>query len=109
VISESTFETLAGDTFRAIGDAFEDVDPDAVDCEIAGDVVTLTMRDGARCIVNTQRPTRQIWLAASARAWHFSWDDEGRRWLDDKGRGDELFATIARIVKESTGVDVPVA
>jgi CyaY protein len=108
-MDESTFEKLAGETFRAIGDAFEDVDPDAVDCEIAGDVVTLTMRGGGKCIMNTQRPTRQIWLAASARAWHFSWDEGRRLWLDDKGRGEELFATIAQIVKQSTGAEVPLS
>ncbi len=108
-MDESQYEKLAGEAFRAIGDAFEDVDPDAVDCEVSGDVVTLTLRGGGKCIVNTQRPTRQIWLAASARAWHFSWDGSSRRWLDDKGRGDELFATIASIVKQATGADVPLA
>ena len=48
------------------------------------------------------------WLAANARAWHFSYDETARRWLDDKGRGD-LFSTIASIVKEGAGVDVPFA
>jgi CyaY protein len=105
-MDESTYQRLTDAAFRAIGDAFEDVDPEIVDCEIAGDVVTLTVRGGKKCIVNTQRPTRQIWLAASARAWHFSWDAGTGRWLDDKGRGDELFATIARIVKEEAGAEV---
>jgi CyaY protein len=105
-MDEPTYLKLADNTFRAIGDAFDSVDPDVVDCEIAGDVVTLTMRGGRKCIVNTQRPTRQIWLAANARAWHFSWDEATRRWLDDKGHGEELFATLARIVKETTGVEL---
>jgi CyaY protein len=105
-MDETRYLQLADEAFRAIGNAFEDVDPDIVDCELAGDVVTLTLRGGKKCIVNTQRPTRQIWLAAEARAWHFSWDEATRRWLDDKGRGDELFATIARVVKEGAGADV---
>jgi CyaY protein len=105
-MDESTYQKLADEAFRAIGDAFEDVDSDVVDCDAAGDVVTLTMRGGGKCVVNTQRPARQIWLAASARAWHFSWDEAAQRWLDDKGRGDELYATIARIVKQATGTDV---
>lgn len=105
-MDESRYQKLADEAFRAIGDAFETVDPDLVDCEIAGDVVTLTMRGGRKCVVNTQRPARQIWLAANARAWHFSWDEASRRWLDDKGRGDELLATLARIVKEGTGAEL---
>jgi CyaY protein len=105
-VDEKTFQRLADEAFRAIGDAFDDVDAEFVDCEVAGDVVTLTFSGGKKCIVNTQRPTRQIWLAAAARAWHFSWDDAARHWVDDKGRGDELFATIGRVVKEGAGVDV---
>ena len=105
-MDESTYQKLADDTFRAIGDAFEDVDPELVDCESAGDVVTLTLRGGRRCVVNTQRPVRQIWLAANARAWHFSWDEPTRSWLDDKGRGEDLYSTLVRLVKEGAGVDV---
>jgi CyaY protein len=105
-MDESTYERLAAQAFRAIGDAFEDIDPELVDCELAGDVVTLTLRGGKKCVVNTQRPARQIWLAASARGWHFSYDEALERWIDDKGRGDELFATIARIVREEAGADV---
>jgi CyaY protein len=104
-MDESTYQQLADRTFRAIGDAFEDVDPEVVDCEIAGDVVTLAFPGGRKCVLNTQRPARQIWLAANARAWHFSWDPAQARWVDDKGRGD-LFATLGAIVKEATGVDL---
>jgi CyaY protein len=106
MMDESTYQRLADAAFREITNAFEDVDAEVVDCESAGDVVTLTMRGGKKCVVNTQRPARQIWLAANARAWHFSWDEGSRKWLDDKGRGDELLATIARIVKEGAGVEL---
>jgi CyaY protein len=105
-MDETTYQKLADAAFHAIGDAFEDVDTELVDCEIAGDVVTLTLPGGRRCIINTQRPARQIWLAANARAWHFSWDDRRKRWLDDKGTGADLFTTIRQIVKEAVGVDV---
>lgn len=105
-MDEGTYQRLADQTFRRIGAAFDDVDPELADCEVAGDVVTLTVRGGKKYVVNTQRPTRQIWFAANARAWHFSWDGESRRWLDDKGRGDELFATIAKAVKDAVGLDV---
>ena len=108
-MDESTYQRLADTALKAIVDAFEDVDPEKVDVDRIGDVVTLTLPGGRRCIVNTQRPTRQIWLAANATAWHFSWDAPGGRWLDDKGRGDELFGTIARIVKDAVGVEVTFA
>lgn len=106
-MDEATYQRLADRAFRSIGDAFEHVDADLVDCDVAGDVLTLAFAGGKKCVMNTQRPTRQIWVAANARAWHFSWDEASGRWVDDKGRG-ELFATIASIVKESAGVDVAV-
>ncbi len=105
-MDDPTYQKLADAAYRRVADAFEDVDPDAVDCEVAGDVVTLTMKGGKRCILNTQRPTHQLWLAANARAWHFSYDAQKSGWWDDKGQGQELFATLARIVKEQAGVDV---
>ncbi len=103
-MDESTYQQLADKTFRAIDAMLEDVDADAVDVERAGDVVTLTFATGKKCVVNTQRPTRQIWLAADARAWHFSWD--GTKWLDDKGQGIELMSKIAGIVKDHAGITV---
>jgi iron-sulfur cluster assembly protein CyaY len=105
-MDETQYLALVERAFRRIGDGLENVDSELVDCDAAGDVVTLTFAGGKKCILNTQRPTRQIWMAANARAWHFSWDEVGGRWVDDKGRGDELFATLARVIKDSVGVDV---
>ncbi|HEY1954648.1 MAG TPA: iron donor protein CyaY [Polyangiaceae bacterium] len=103
-MDEQSYLKLADTTFRRIEDLLDEVDADHVDIERAGDVVTLTFEDKSKCIVNTQRPTRQIWLAAGARAWHFDWD--GARWVDDKDKTTELYAAIARIVKERAGVDL---
>jgi CyaY protein len=111
-MDERAYQHLADATFRRIEDALKDIDPDQVDLERAGDVITLTFKGGKKCVVNTQRPTRQIWLAANARAWHFAWDAAGERWVDDKkqtnadGSPVELYGSIRRIVRESAGVDV---
>src|SRR6478672_4067382 len=105
-MDEPEYQQLADKTFRGLENMLEDVDADDVDVERSGDVLTLTFRNGKKAVVNTQRPTRQIWLAADARAWHFSWDAATSRWLDDKGLGIELFGRIAEIVKEHAGLDL---
>jgi CyaY protein len=105
-MDEPTYERLAAETMRAITRGFDEIDPDLADCETAGDVITLTLAGRSKCVVNTQRPARQIWLAANSRGWHFSWDESKSKWLDDRGQGDELFATIAGIVKAATGAEV---
>jgi CyaY protein len=108
VMDESAYQHLAERTLSRIEDAFKDVDADDVDVERSGDVVTLTLKGKSRCVLNTQRPTRQIWLAANARAWHFSYDKDKDEWLDDKSTGVELFAKVADVVKEGAGVTIKV-
>lgn len=105
-MEESRYLQLVDVAWKKIQDAFEDVDPDLAEAYSAGDVLTISFADRSRCVVNTQRPTRQVWLAARSRAWHFSYDDATHTWLDDKGRGDELYATLARTVRESSGVEL---
>ena len=103
-MTESAYLQFVDVAFKRIEDACEPIDPDEVEAVAAGDVLTLTFRDRSRCVLNTQRPTRQIWLAANSQAWHFNLDEAAGLWSDDKGRGDELYATITRIVAENSGV-----
>lgn len=105
-MDESAYLSLADRAFCAIEDGLQDADADTVDCERAGDVLTLTFKGNRRCVLNTQRPTRQLWLAANARAWHFSYDEAQAKWLDDKRHTDELFATLVGIIKGQAGVEV---
>jgi CyaY protein len=105
-MDETQYLSLAHAAFKKIEDALEDVDPSDVDVDTGGDVLTLTMKGGVRCIVNTQRPTKQIWLAARARAWHFSYEEGTGRWMDDKGTGAELFGTVKQILKDGAGVEI---
>jgi CyaY protein len=115
MMDESRYQQLADLALRRIENMLEDVDAEVVDLERSGDVLTLTfMGGGKKAVINTQRPTRQIWLAANARAWHFDFEEPKEsggagRWMDDKGRGIELLTQISAIVKESAGIDLPVS
>src|SRR5689334_16554557 len=106
MLDETRYQRLADTTLKKIERALGNFDPDALDCEFAGDVLTRTIRQSSKCIVNTQRPTRQLWVAAGARGWHFSYDEARELWIDDKRPDVELFAQLGRIVKEGAGLDV---
>ena len=114
-MEERAYQQLADAAFQRIERAFQDVDPDLIDCERAGDVVSFTLKDGKKFVLNTQRPTRQIWLAANARAWHFTWDETLERWIDDKGQQSaeggplDLFGALRSLVKDASGLDVDLA
>lgn len=108
-LTESRYLQLADQTFRRIQDALEPIDPDDVDYETTGDVLTLTFANGVKCVINTQRPAKQIWFAARSRAWHFSWDEASGTWLDDKGTGTELLALLQTVVRENAGQELEIA
>ena len=105
-MDERLYERLASSTFKRVIDLFEDIDPEEADVDSSGDVVRIELASGARVVLNTQRPVRQIWLAGGQAAWHFGYDAESERWLDDKGRG-ELFEVLRRIVHEMSGLQLP--
>lgn len=103
-MDETTYLQLAHEALKALATRFDRLDPDAADAESTGDVLTVTFANGVKCIVNTQRPTRQLWVAAKSRAWHFSWDERTREWRDDKDASVELFAQVARVTQEQSGL-----
>ena len=102
MMDESAYDKLVAKTFRRVEDALADVDPDVVELTATGDMLTLQFASGVRCILNTQRAVRQLWLAARASAWHFSYDPAAQSWQDDKGRGD-LWGVLGNVVKELSG------
>lgn len=104
---ESTYLTRAKAVFTRIEAAFDDVDPDVIDCErSSGDVVALQFAGGPKCVINTQRPTRQIWVACGAEAWHFTWNEPASAWLDPKRNDAELFSTLQQIVQANSPLEI---
>jgi CyaY protein len=101
-MDDQAFDHAARDELRALEDAFADVDPDEVEVSTSDGVLRLDLRDGTRIVINSHRAARQIWMAAVASAWHFDPGDDGR-WHAAKS-GDELRATLARVVRERIGL-----
>ena len=100
-MDEATFATLAGAAIGRVQKALDAQDPDVVECVPEADVVKITFPRGQAFVLNKQRPVREIWLAADRQAWHFRYD--GAAWVD-KRSGDELCATLNRLVQERAGV-----
>ena len=104
MMDETRFRHLADQTFKQILDGYDGIDADDAEVDTAGNTIHIAFRTGARCVVNTQCAVRPIWLAGARSGWHFSYDEEQKLWLHDKGTGDELFATLARITQDAIGV-----
>ncbi len=105
-MDEASFDHVAREELRHLEDAFADIDPDEVEVTTSDGVLRLDLRDGTKIVINSHRAARLIWLAAVATAWHFDPAGDGT-WRAAK-TGDELRATLARIVQERIGLAVQV-
>ncbi|WP_156865043.1 iron donor protein CyaY [Pajaroellobacter abortibovis] len=98
------YDRRVEDVFRRLDKGLEKVDCSLVDYNREEDVVKMTFRNGKQCVLNTRRAASQIWLAARAKGWHFSYDEASGQWIDGKHGRMELFSTIASIVQEESGL-----
>ena len=103
-MEEARFDQAARDELHAIEEGLGDVDPDDVEIGTSDGILKLALRDGTRVVINSHRAARQIWMAAIATAWHFD-PVPGGGWVAAK-TGEELRATVRRLLKEHVGVDV---
>lgn len=108
MLNESTYDAMVAGVFKRLLAAVDQADPDLLDADSTGDMVTLTARGGEKVVVNTQRAVRQIWVAGKAQGIHFSFDAGERSWKDDKGKGLELFAWVAECVRATSGVELAI-
>jgi len=97
-MTDAEFMQHAEDALADIEDA---VDASGLDIELsrAGNVLTLEFAGGARVVVNSQAPMKQLWVAARSGAHHYEWRDG---WRDTRD-GSELFAALSRIVSALGG------
>jgi CyaY protein len=101
IMTESEFHRAVDAVLARIESSIEA--HDELDVDLESGVLTITCPDASRVIVNRQTPNREIWVAARSGGFHFS-AREGA-WRDTRS-GDELFASIARVVESQSGVRV---
>jgi CyaY protein len=100
-MTESDFHRLVDATLARIESALED--QDALDLDLEGGVLTIGCPDESRIIINRQTRNREIWIAARSGGFHFRRQDD--EWRDTRS-GDELFASLARLLRAQAGIDV---
>lgn len=102
-MTETEFETLAGDALAALERAFEAAAPDA-DLQTKGSgVLEIEFDDGSKMVINRHGAAREIWVAAKSGGFHFRYD--GAAWRDTRD-GSELFAAVSRLASLQGGAPV---
>lgn len=109
MLDEKEYRQKIAETFNRIEQAFENVDPDLVECTQSQGALTLQLASGAKCILSGQPSVRQLWMAVAAKgvAIHFDWNVQRGEWLDDKGKDIELWSYLRTYLKESAQVEIP--
>lgn len=101
-MTESEFTRLADETLAQIENALDDCGAD-IDYESHGGVLQLTFANGSQIIVNKQAAAQEIWLAAKAGGFHFTWKDG--EWRDTRD-GTTLFAALGKYAGAQAGQTV---
>lgn len=102
----SSYAASVSSFFKRLVAAVDAIDPDVIECDATGDMVTITAaKSGTKVIVNTQKAVDQIWVAGKSAGVHFSQLPDGR-WMDDKGKGLELGAWVVECVRDASGVTI---
>ena len=97
-MNESEFHQAVDAILARIETAAEAAD---LDSDLEAGILTLECPDASRIIVNRQTPNREIWVAARSGGFHFALR-EGE-WRDTR-TGEELFASLARVIESQAGV-----
>jgi CyaY protein len=101
-MNESDFNALATATLEAIESAVEATGAD-IEATRSDNVLTLELADGSKVVVNSQAPTRQMWVAAKSGGFHYA--RQGEEWRDTRD-GSELFSALSRILSSQGGTAV---
>jgi CyaY protein len=99
IMNESDFHRAVDAVLARIEASLEG--DDELDVDLESGILTVACPDGSRVIVNRQTPNREIWVAARSGGFHFTHRDA--EWRDTRS-GDELFASLARIIEAQGGV-----
>lgn len=104
-MNSSEFNQKIDKTLLAIEDAIEDLIQETdmdLDYETSAGILTISLGEGGKLILNRQAPVKQLWLAAKSGGYHLDWKDND--WITDRD-GEALTDLFNRVFTEQTGVN----
>jgi CyaY protein len=101
------YDAQIAQAFKRLLQGLDAVDPDVLEADATADMITVVVpKTGEKVIINTQRAVHQVWVAGAGQGIHFSLDPATQRWLDDKGKGLELFTWVQSCIAVASGLTV---
>jgi CyaY protein len=101
------FDLIADAELRHLERTLGELDPDEIDVDLAQGVLTLTLADDNKIVVNSHHAAGEIWMAAFRQAWHFAPREEAGK-VEWRTAKDELRGTLARVLGERLGRSIKI-
>lgn len=102
---DQDFDRRADAELRRLEKALSSYDPDEVDLDLSGDILTLTVQGRHSIVINRHRAARQIWMSARRQAWHFNENTQTGQWHTEK-TGEELTSVLEAVLVSYLGYPV---
>ncbi len=96
-LTDSEFDKLADASLGKLYKSLMDFDPDEIEAELALGVLSITILNQHKVVINSHRAARQIWMSAQRKAWHF---DPSPQTATFATATAELVATVEKVLGE---------
>ena len=100
---ERAFRDEVARTLGALIRQLDEIDSDELDARLSEGNLTTSFERGGTFMLSQQTPTRELWLSANLRAWHFRWSDG--RWTE-RDSGEPMSEILGRLYSEKLGFSV---
>ncbi len=93
MIDETAFRKTVSAALRNLLNQVDAIDSDDVDNRLSEGVLQTDFEGGGVFVLSQQVPTRELWLSAFSRAWHFRLDEE-KGWIE-RDSGEKLEVVLS--------------
>lgn len=100
---EREFRAQVGQTLSALIRQIDAVETDDVDARLSEGNLTVGFDAGGTFVLSQQTPTRELWLSANLRAWHFTF--QRGQWLE-RDTHEPLTALLSGLFTEKLRMPV---
>lgn len=90
-MTEQEYDKLVDNEMIKIYDSLTEKYGEEVDIEKGDGIMKIILVDDTQLIVSRQAPVKQIWLAAKHGGYHFTYENETKKWRDTKTKEDLMF------------------
>lgn len=100
---ERDFRAEVARTLKALIAQIDEIESDALDARASEGNVAVTFERGGTFVLSQQTPTRELWLSANLRAWHFRYAHGA--WTE-RDTGEPLHDLLSKLFSDKLSLNI---